>query len=101
MMEAVASPLGAEGSGANGVPPSFNIIDPAVIVEHLTAVVSVALGATRAELESPGSLLSSENYSDTVHRCNRFATDAQVVLYIQKDIKPLDDILDGPSDNGE
>jgi dynein heavy chain 1 len=101
-MEAVLSPLSPEVAGTNGVSsPAFNIIDPSVIVEHLASVVSIALGATRAELESPGSLLSSANHQDTVHRCSRFATDAQVALYIQKDVEPLDGIADGPSGHGE
>jgi hypothetical protein len=101
-MEAVLSPTGSEGAGANGVPsPVFNIIDPSVIVEHLASVVTIALGATRAELESAGSILSRENHPDTVQRCSRFATDVQVALYIQKDVKALEDIPDGPSDNGK
>lgn len=98
----MVSPLGPEGPGANGVSsPTFNIIDPKVIAEHLASVVSIALGATRAELERPGSLLSSANHSDTIHRCSRFATDAQVALYIQKDVEPPDVIPDGPAENGE
>ncbi|GAW18875.1 hypothetical protein ANO14919_083580 [Xylariales sp. No.14919] len=101
-MEAVVSPLSSEGAGLSGVSsPSFNIIDPKIIVEHLASVVSIALGATRVELERPGSLLSTESYSDTINRCSRFATDAQVALYIRKDAEPLDDIPDGPADNGE
>jgi dynein heavy chain 1, cytosolic len=101
-MEAIASPLSSEGVVANGVAsPSFNIVDPKVIVDHLASVVSIALGATRAELERPGSLLSSAYYSDTVHRCSRFATDSQVALYIQKNVEPPDDIADGPADSGE
>lgn len=100
-MEAVVSPLSSEGAGPNGVSsPPFSIVDPKVIVEHLASIISIALGATRSELERPGSLLSSDTYPDTVHRCSRFATDAQVVLYIQKDAEPLDDIADGQADNG-
>lgn len=102
MMDTVASPLSSEGARSNGVSsPSFNFVDPKVIVEHLASVVSIALGATRAELERPGSLLSSASYSDTVNRCGRFATDSQVALYIQKDAEALDNISDGPADNGE
>ncbi len=100
-MEAAVSSLSSEGAGANGVSsPPFNIIDPKIIVEHLASVVSIALGATRVELEQPGSLLSGETYPDTIHRCSRFATDTQVALYIQKDVAPLEDIPDGPADNG-
>ncbi|KAF3061368.1 Dynein heavy chain, cytoplasmic [Daldinia childiae] len=99
-MEAVASPLGLQGPGANGLSPSpFVMIDPALVVDYLASVVTIALGATRSELERPGNLLSKENHDDTVQRCTRFATDTQVVLYIQKDVKPSDDIPDGPTDN--
>ncbi|KAI1339525.1 dynein heavy chain, N-terminal region 1-domain-containing protein [Xylariaceae sp. FL0016] len=101
MMDAVASPLGPQGSGeSNGISPThFSAVNPTLIVDHLVSVVTIALGATRSELESPESLLSDANYADTVHRCSRFATDAQVALYIQKDIKPSDDVPDGPADN--
>ncbi|KAH9904137.1 cytoplasmic dynein heavy chain [Xylariomycetidae sp. FL2044] len=99
MME-TASPLGPQSPGTNGVAPSsFVTIDPAVIVNHLVSVISITLGATRDELQNPESLLSETNYSDTVQRCSRFATDSQVVMYIQKDIKPTDDVPDGPADN--
>ena len=71
----------------NGVASSpFPPIDPTLVVEHLAAVIETALGATRKELENVGSLLSKARYSDTVQRCTRFATESQLVLYVQKDI---------------
>lgn len=90
------------GSSASAVPsgpttPS-SYVDPARVIDHLTAVLEAALGATREELEAPGSLLSKARYSDTVQRCSRFAHEPQVVsLYIQKDILParVDDDLKG------
>ncbi|CAJ2513502.1 Uu.00g016210.m01.CDS01 [Anthostomella pinea] len=100
MMEAVASTLGVQSPGANGVSPAaFIAVDPNLVVDYLASVVTIALGATRAELESPSSLLSDANYADTVQRCSRFATDTQVALYIQKDIVPSDHVADGPTDN--
>ena len=60
-MEAVASPsaLVPQGPGANGETPSaFITIDPKLVVDYLVSVVSITLGATRDDLESPGSLLS-------------------------------------------
>lgn len=100
-MEAVASPLGLQSPGANGISPSsFITIDPALLVDYLASVVVIALGATREELERPDNLLSKANYADTLQRCSRFATDAQVALYVQKDVKPSNDIPDGPADNG-
>ncbi|KAI0009506.1 cytoplasmic dynein heavy chain [Xylariaceae sp. FL0662B] len=106
MTEAVASPLGptspgtGTGTGTNGISPSsFITIDPTLVVEYLTSVVTIALGATRDELQGPDNPLSKANYADTIQRCSRFATDAQVALYIQKDIRPSDDVPDDPSDN--
>ncbi|KAI2473006.1 cytoplasmic dynein heavy chain [Annulohypoxylon bovei var. microspora] len=99
-MEAVASPLGLQGPTTNGISPSsFITIDPALVVDYLASVVTIALGATRDELERSDNILSKDNYTDTVQRCSRFATDAQVALYVQKDAKPSDDIPDGPVDN--
>ncbi|OAA56942.1 dynein heavy chain [Niveomyces insectorum RCEF 264] len=96
-MEVALSPPSAAGGGGpngigsgaastNGASPS-SYVDPARVVDHLVAVLEAALGATREELEAPGSLLSKTRYSDTVQRCSRFAHEPQVVsLYIQKDL---------------
>lgn len=103
MMEAVVSPLGPQSPGTNGASStSFASIDPTLIVDYLANVISIALGASRPELEAPGNLLSADSYSDTIQRCSRFATDTQVALYIQKDIKSSgEEVLDGPVDNGQ
>lgn len=87
---------------ANGIssPTSLVTIDPDKVVEHLAAVVTIALGATHEDLEREGSLLSPENYADTVQRCTRFASDSQVALYIQKEVVLGANIADGPLDNG-
>ncbi|KAI8958673.1 cytoplasmic dynein heavy chain [Daldinia sp. FL1419] len=99
-METVASPLGLQGPGTNGLSPSpFVMIDPASVVDYLASVVTIALGATRSDLERSGNFLSKSNYDDTVQRCSRFATDAQVALYIQKDVKPSDDAPDGSTNS--
>ncbi|EFX05210.1 dynein heavy chain [Grosmannia clavigera kw1407] len=92
-----SSSLGGIGSSGGGVSPSAtagtatapSYVDPTRVIEHLTAVLEAALGATRDELEAPGSLLSKSRYADTVQRCSRFAHEPQVVsLYIQKDVLP-------------
>lgn len=96
------SPSPAQGSAAaNGVaPPSFPTIEPERVVEHLAAVCQVALGATQHDLELPGSLLHKSRHGDTVSRCTRFASDAQTVLYIKKDILPSSSAaLDNGSDS--
>ena len=79
--------------GANGQVPSTTLmasIDPAMVVGHLIDVLEVTLGASSEDLESPGSLLSKAKRSDTVQRCTRFASESQVVLYIQKELRPTE-----------
>ncbi|KAM7195585.1 Dynein heavy chain, N-terminal region 1 domain containing protein [Rhypophila sp. PSN 637] len=100
-MEAIASLQ--PSPGANGVSTTpFAAIDPVRVVDHLATLLQATLGATRAELEAPGSLLSKFRYSDTVQRCSRFALDAQVALYIQKDLAALPEALEnGASADGD
>ena len=78
--------------GANRAPVtnSFTSIDPSLVLQHLTHVLEVTLGATRVDLESPGSLLSKTRRSDNLQRCTRFASESQVALYVQKDLLPAD-----------
>ncbi|RYP75736.1 hypothetical protein DL771_002223 [Monosporascus sp. 5C6A] len=100
-MEAVASPspLTSQSPGAGGDSPSaFINVDPILVIDYLASVAAVALGATPEDLKSPGSLLSKASYADTVQRCTRFASDAQVALYIQKETSPSADIPDGSVD---
>lgn len=72
----------------NGLPspdrPSST--DPLVVLEHLSEVLQITLGAARRELEAVGSLLSKAKEADSIDRCARFASEAQVALYAQKDI---------------
>ncbi|KAL2021078.1 hypothetical protein VTK56DRAFT_7497 [Thermocarpiscus australiensis] len=97
-MEAVAPPQ-VPSPGPNGAATaSFAAVDPVRVVDHLTALLEAALGATPAELEAPGSLLSRARYPDTLQRCTRFALDAQVALYIQKDQVPTDSLENGNGD---
>lgn len=83
-MEVSPSPLSPATNGVGS--PSFPAIDPNQLVDHLVAVIAGTLGATRDELESPGSLLHKSRINDTIQRCGRFAADTQQYLYIQKDI---------------
>lgn len=98
-MEAVAPPQ-TPSSGPNGVAPTPFGVDPVRVVDHLTALLEVALGAKRAELEAPNSLLHKSRYADTVQRCTRFASDSLVVLYIQKDRAPATSLENGTTDQG-
>ena len=85
-MEVSSTP--AQGAAAtNGVAtPSFPTIEPERVVEHLSSVCQIALGATQQDLEQPGSLLHQSRYGETASRSTRYANDTQNVLYIQKDV---------------
>ncbi|KAK7927737.1 dynein heavy chain [Apiospora marii] len=96
-MDSVASPMTPQDTVANGMSPtstSFIAIDPALVVEYLASVVTIALGAVRDDLQKDGNLLSESAYADTVQRCTRFANDSQVALYIQKEILSTSDLTD-------
>lgn len=80
----VVSPGASNGGLAASSP--LPLADPSVVVQHLTEVLQVTLGALKKDLESAGSLLSKAKYSETVQRCTRFASEAQVALYAQKEL---------------
>ncbi|KAJ5705740.1 hypothetical protein N7536_001429 [Penicillium majusculum] len=67
-------------------PETAALVDSGAVIQYLTEVLQVTLGAQRSELESAGSLLSESRYNETLQRCTRFASEAQVALYVQKDI---------------
>lgn len=73
-------------------------VDSTVTVNHLTSVLELTLGATREELERPGSLLSPDLKLHTIQRCTRFASENQVALYVTKDISSVG-ALDGGLDD--
>ena len=73
--------------GVNGHPPPFDslvAIDPNLVVQHLTDLLEVTLGASKEDLERSGSLLSESRKQETIQRCTRFASESQVALYVQK-----------------
>ena len=88
----VASPGVSNGLAASSPLP---LADPSVVVQHLTEVLQVTLGALKRDLESSGSLLSKAKYSETVQRCTRFASETQVALYAQKELVGTDDEPNG------
>lgn len=80
------TPLNGDSNGVNGVNGAAVVaIDPVRVIAHLAQLLEATLGASREELEAPGSLLSKPRYSDTLQRCTRFTHDAQS-LFIQKDL---------------
>lgn len=72
----------------NGVSTSETaaLVDSGAVIQYLTEVLQVTLGALKSELETAGSLLSAARYNETVQRCTRFTSETQVALYVQKDI---------------
>jgi len=68
--------------------PSLN---PTLLVDYLTEVLSVTVGATKRELEAPGSLLSDSRYSETLQKCSRFAAEPIVALYASKDLVEIEE----------
>ena len=84
----------ATSGAANGEPPIPSPVPTAVdanaIVEHLSDLLEITLGASSEDLEGHGSLLSKDKRPETVQRCQRFASEAQTVLYVQKELIAAD-----------
>jgi dynein heavy chain 1 len=80
--------VNGNGNGTNGTAPSDalpNSVDPQILINHLSSLLQVTLGATEDELHHTDSLLGTSKLSETVQRCTRFAQEAQASsLYIQK-----------------
>lgn len=73
--------------GVNGHGPPLDspaALDPNSIVQHLADLLEVTLGASTEDLERAGSLFSESGKQETIHQCNRFASESQVALYVQK-----------------
>ncbi|KAG9242560.1 cytoplasmic dynein-like protein 1 heavy chain 1 [Calycina marina] len=79
-----------ESSAAKSSSPSNGFVSPVpaefsnIIVEYLALVLETTLGAAREDLKQQHSLLGEAQHPDTVQQCIRFATESQVVLYVQK-----------------
>lgn len=94
----VASPGVPNGLAA---PTPVPVADANVVVQYLTEVLQVTLGASKRDLESTGSLLSKAKYSETVQRCTRFASDSQVALYVQQDLVGAEEPNGNGAENGD
>lgn len=76
-------------------------VDSDTVIQYLTEVLQVTLGALKSELQSGGSLLSSARYQDTAQKCMRFACEPQVALYVQKDIATAEEANGDREDAGK
>lgn len=98
MMESSLATTPGPGSPKTNGTDTF-VVDPARIVEHLSKVLEITLGATQQDLERYGSLLSQDSRPHTIQRCTRFASENQVALYVTKEVtsaSAIDGVLDGP-----
>ena len=94
----IATPGISNGASASEM---AGLVDSGTVIQYLTEVLQVTLGASKSELESPGSLLSEARHTDTVQRCMRFALDSQVALYVQKDIAAAEETNGEAEDAGK
>ncbi|KAK5456057.1 dynein heavy chain [Exophiala xenobiotica] len=81
-------------NGAHTPPPVE--ADPLNVLEHIANLIEITLGAARRELEAVGSLLSKAERADSLDKCARFASDSQITLFAQKDIR--DELVNGHDD---
>jgi dynein heavy chain 1 len=86
----------------NGIstPEAAALVDTRAVIQYLTEVLQVTLGAQKSELETAGSLLSEAKYNETLQRCTRFASESQVALYVQKDILVAEETNGEAEDQG-
>jgi dynein heavy chain 1 len=82
-MAAVAEVNGSANGGV--VEPQSSGIDTRDLINHLSSLLKITLGATDADLRSYGSLLGPDRLDETLQRCERFAQEAHAAsLYIQQ-----------------
>ena len=87
-MEPVSPGQGANGELPSSPGPSVNKSE--TVLRYLVDLLELLLGASTEDLKGKGSILSESKKNDTVQRCTRFASEAQVALYVQKDAIPPD-----------
>lgn len=80
-------PVSHANGNSNGVHAEPQMTDPILVLEHIARLIEINLGAARRELEAVGNLLSQANREQSLDRCNRFATEPQVALFAQKDLR--------------
>ena len=91
----------AIGRSVSPAPPPTSTIDPQLIISYLESVLQVTLGASREELQANNSFLSSDNLPETLARCQRFASEAQVAIYVQQEALDTADGVQGDGDARE
>lgn len=59
-------------------------LDPDAILEYISSLLSLTLGATKHDLESDHNILSVVERDKTLERCSAFLTGPRVALYASK-----------------
>lgn len=90
----ILSPSMPNGDAAPTLPEPA---DPLVVLDHIAGLIETMLGAARKELEAVGSLLSESKRAESLNTCARFATEHQVALYAQKDLRQ--ELVNGHDDS--
>ena len=88
-MEVLSGGLNGHGPGGPAA-HAAHAANGESMLQHLSDLLEVTLGASPSDLESRGSLLSPASRTDTIQRCTRFASESQVALYVQKDLVGLE-----------
>ena len=88
-MAEIEEPNKANGHLPPQHPPQTNgdtDIESSQITHYLSALLTVTLGATAADLEADGSIFcrSGRNYDETIKRCQTFLTESQIAIYANK-----------------
>lgn len=92
MEVAVSSSNGATSPGPpNTLIPPFNT---ALLIDYLSEVLAITLGASKQDLEAPGSLFSDLRFTETTQRLSRYATEPLVALYATKETAEGDVTVD-------
>ncbi|KAI9728167.1 MAG: hypothetical protein M1828_004628 [Chrysothrix sp. TS-e1954] len=62
----------------------LSILSTEALIEYLTSLLSVTLGASKEALQTEDSLFSDAKRDETIERCNRFLNGSSVAIYAQK-----------------
>ena len=91
----VLGPLVAsQPSASSALVTPFNAT---VLADYLSGILQITLGATKQDLEAPGSLFHEDRYADTLARLNRYASEPAVAIYAMKNVADADGPLAQPT----
>ncbi|KAF1817029.1 putative dynein heavy chain, cytosolic [Eremomyces bilateralis CBS 781.70] len=74
-----------------GLPSPPAAVDPNILLDHITRVLEVTLGATKEDLEQNRSILTPSQIENTLSQCTWFSKEGAVALYCFKEAYLEDD----------